>query len=160
MKPAPLYKRIYLLFLILVTTGCDNFPKDPDQTLSKIKNGRLLVGYTENPPWVVKQTGEPTGIEADLIRKFAQSQSASVVWVNDAEQDLFEKLGQKELHLVVGGFTDKNTWKSKISFTRPYFEQDKKKYVMAVLKGENAFTVALEKFLYQQEPQLKSQIRP
>ncbi|MDQ3292584.1 MAG: transporter substrate-binding domain-containing protein [Bacteroidota bacterium] len=150
--------RLYLLLLtmVLLTSACDNFPKDPDKTLTKIKNGTLLVGYTENPPWVIKTQTEPSGAEAQLVKKFAKTQGAEIKWVNDTEQDLFQKLEKRELHLVIGGFTDKNTWKSKISFTRPYLERQKEKHVMAVLKGENAFVVALETFLHQQKSNLNS----
>lgn len=150
--------RLLFLFLVMVllTSACDNFPKDPGKTLTKIKNGTLLVGYTENPPWVIKTKGEPVGLEAELIKKFAKTQGAKIIWVNDTEQDLFEQLEKRELYLVIGGFTDKNTWKKKISFTRPYLKQQKDKHVMAVLKGENAFIVALETFLHQQKTNLNA----
>lgn len=153
---------VYLLasLLAFLTLGCDSFPKDPDKTLEKINNGQMIVGYTENRPWVIKTSREPAGHEADLIRKFALAHQATIVWQNDTEQDLFEKLEKKKLHLAIGGFTDKNAWKSKISFTRPFVEHQKNKHVMAVLKGENAFIIALETFLRQQEPYIKTQLRP
>ncbi|PSR56758.1 ABC transporter substrate-binding protein [Adhaeribacter arboris] len=145
-----------LLLMVLLTSACDNFPRDPDETLTKIKNNTLLVGYTENPPWVVKTKAEPTGLEVELIKNFAKTQGAKISWVNDTEQDLFQKLEKRELYLVIGGFTDKNTWKTKISFTRPYVKHQKEKHVMAVLKGENAFIVALETFLHQQTSHLNA----
>ncbi|QMU29923.1 transporter substrate-binding domain-containing protein [Adhaeribacter radiodurans] len=147
---------LLLLLMVLFTSACDNYPRDADKTLEKIKKGTLLVGYTENPPWVVKTKAEPTGLEAELIKKFAKTQDAKIVWVNDTEQDLFEQLEKRKLHLVIGGFTDKNTWKTKISFTRPYVKQQKEKHVMAVLKGENALIVALESFLHQQKSSLNA----
>lgn len=153
-----LYFLIYLL--LMLATGCDNFPKDPDKTLEKINKGTLRVGYSENAPWVIKTAKEPSGLEADLVRGFAKEQNARIVWVNDTEQDLFQKLEKKELHLVIGGLTDKNLWKSKISFTRPYLEIKKDKHVMAILKGENAFTIALETYLHQQESLLNTRLQP
>ncbi len=152
--------RLYFLFFMLscVPLACNNFPRDPDKTLEKVKNNTLLVGYSENAPWVIKTNASPDGVEAELIKEFAKTQQAKITWVNDTEQDLFEKLEKRELHLVIGGFTDKNTWKSKVSFTRPYFQLEEKKHVMAVLKGENAFIVALETYLHQQNPTLTTRL--
>ena len=141
---------------VWLLVGCDNFPKDPDKTLEKVRNGTLLVGYSENPPWVVKTAAVPSGIEAELVKEFAHQLNAKIQWQNDTEQDLFEKLEKRELHLVIGGLTDKNSWKNKISFTKPYLKGEKNNYVMAVLKGENAFVLQLEKFLHDQEAKLKN----
>jgi polar amino acid transport system substrate-binding protein len=84
--------------------------------------------------------------------------NARIKWQNDSEQDLFEQLEMKELHLVIGGLTTKNAWKSKISFTKPYLKKEKNNHVMAVLKGENAFVLQLEKYLYTQEEKLKTSV--
>jgi polar amino acid transport system substrate-binding protein len=150
-------KKHCLLFLLLAgLTACDNYPKDPDKTLEKIRNGKLRVGYSENPPWVVKTAGEPTGIEPGLIRAFAKSQHARIEWVHDSEQDLMELLEKKELHLVVGGLLHTSPWSQQVSFTRPYLKEEKDKRVMAVQKGENAFTLELEKYLLDQEEKLNA----
>ena len=144
-----LFTIIYLLFFL--ATSCNNFPKDPDNTLQKINHGTLIVGYSDNPPWVVKNGDEPIGLEPDLVRGFAKTQNARIKWVKDTEQDLFEQLEKNKLHLVIGGINDKSPWKSKITFTRPYLKNKKDKHVWAVLKGENAFMVAIETFLHQQQ---------
>ena len=153
--------RHWFLFFLLVwaVSACNHFPRDPDETLQKIQHGTLVVGYSENPPWVIKTLTNPTGLEADLVNAFAKTQQAKIKWVNDTEQDLFEKLEKRELQLVIGGITAKNTWKSKVSFTRPYLQLDKEKHVMALLKGENAFAVALEIFLHQQQSTLPPRLQ-
>ena len=143
-----------LISLLFFIAGCSDFPKDPGKTLEKIKNGRLLVGYSENPPWVIKTDTAPAGVEAELIKTFAKKQQATIVWRNDTEQDLFEMLEHKKLHLVIGGFTDKTPWKNKVGLTRPYLTRQEDKHVVAVLNGENAFITSLEKFLYEQQTQL------
>ena len=152
--------KVLIWLLAGLFIGCENYPKDPDKTLEQVRNGTLIVGYAENPPWVIKTATEPTGIEAQLIKDFASTINARIKWQNDTEQDLFEQLEKKELHLVIAGLTDKNTWKSKISFTRPYLKKEKDKHVMAVLKGENAFVLHLEKFLLSQEEKLKTTVAP
>ncbi|TPE41036.1 transporter substrate-binding domain-containing protein [Pontibacter mangrovi] len=140
----------------LLLAGCEgNFPKDPERTLEKAKQDQLVVGYSENPPWVVKGDTAPTGIEPDLVRAFASSIGARVRWQNDTEQKLFEDLEEKKVHLVIAGITQKTPWKKKVALTRPYLKQGKEKHVMAAIRGENAFIVALERFLHAQEPQLK-----
>ncbi|RNI21772.1 transporter substrate-binding domain-containing protein [Rufibacter latericius] len=149
-----------LFFLFSLTFGCQDFPKDPEKTLEQVTNGTLKVGYSENPPWVVKGPQGPTGIEADLVKAFAKSLNATIEWQNDTEQNLMERLEKNELHLVMAGVTDDTPWKQKISFTRPFAEVAKKKHVLCVIKGENAFTVKLEKFLHQQQAYLQNSLQP
>ncbi|WP_066835994.1 transporter substrate-binding domain-containing protein [Rufibacter ruber] len=148
------------LFCCLVNlSSCGQFPKDPEKTLRQVTNGTLKVGYSQNKPWVMGQMGVPTGVEAALVQGFARSVNARVQWVNDTEQNLFEKLEQQQLHLVIAGTTDDTPWKKKIAFTRPYAEVGQKKHVMGVIKGENAFVVALESFLHGQKQSIEAQWR-
>ncbi|WP_210486113.1 transporter substrate-binding domain-containing protein [Rufibacter aurantiacus] len=154
------YFILYLFCVLLLVTGCQDFPKDPEKTLEQVSNGTLKVGYSENPPWVVKGPDGPTGIEPDLVKAFAKSINARVQWQNDSEQNLLEDLEKNELHLVIAGLTDDSPWKSKISFTRPFVEVEKKKHVMAVIMGENAFTVKLESFLNQQKSVIQNRVQP
>lgn len=152
---------LQFVFLALLLQACNgNFPKDPEQTLSKIQNDTLRVGYSENLPWVIKTGQEPAGLEADLLKAFARTIPTTIKWENDTEQNLMEKLEKNELHLVVAGITKDNPWKKKISFTRPYAKQGKKKHVMAVIHGENAFVLKLEEFLYSQEEEVKKRLKP
>jgi polar amino acid transport system substrate-binding protein len=154
-----LLKMYFALFsCLLLVTGCNNFPKDPENTLAQVKNGTLLVGYSENHPWVIKTDSVPTGIEPDLVKAFAKTLNAQIKWQNGTEQHLFEGLEKKRLHLVIAGVTDTNPWKNKLGFTRPYYQAGKKKQVMVIMAGENAFLVELEKFLEQQKPALRSKI--
>lgn len=152
--------RAILLLIPCFLQGCTNFPKDPENTLEKVKNGTLLVGYSENPPWVVKTKDGPTGIEPDLVKAFAKTLHASIEWKNDTEQELFEDLEKRKIQMVIAGITDDTPWKTKVAVTRPYTEQNKKKHVMAVMQGENAFIIHLEKFLYRNKPQITSPVQP
>jgi polar amino acid transport system substrate-binding protein len=149
---------ILVTALLLIAQGCERFPKDPDHTLEKVKNGILLVGYSENPPWVIKTENEPTGIEAELIKEFAKSLRANIRWINGTEQSLFESLEKNEIHLVIAGITKDTPWSKKGGLTRPYVEHQKKNRVMAVPLGENAFLVQLEKFLHKEKEQIKARI--
>lgn len=150
----------YFLLIAFLFFGCENFPKDPENTLEKVKEGILRVGYSENPPWVVKTDSVPIGIEAELIKAFAKTLHAKVEWKNDTEQNLFEELENKNLDLVIAGVTKDTPWKKKAGLTRPFAIRDNKKHVMAVRRGENAFIVHLERFLYRQEGEVKARMRP
>jgi ABC-type amino acid transport substrate-binding protein len=149
-----------LLTFLFLTAGCQNFPSDPEGTLQQATNGTLLVGYSENPPWVIKGTAGPEGIEPDLVKAFARTINAEVQWRNDSEQNLLDELEKNNLHLVIAGITDDTPWAKKVSFTRPYFKTGKKHHVLGIIKGENAFVVAVEKFLHQQEATLKNHLTP
>lgn len=144
-----------------VLQACSDYPQDPSKTLHKVEGGTLVVGYSENPPWVVKASPEPTGIEPELVKAFARKLHARVQWRNNTEQVLFEDLEKKRVDLVVAGLTDDTPWtKEKVGFTRPFVEQGKQKHVMAIVQGENAFLVRLEEFLQQQRPAIIQRIQP
>ncbi|MBC6609880.1 transporter substrate-binding domain-containing protein [Hymenobacter sp. BT507] len=146
-------RSLFTLFFfpfVLLLSACSEYPKDPERTLQKVENGILQVGYSDNPPWVIKTDQDPIGIEPELVKGFAKSLHATVRWHNDTEQGLFEGLKRKQYALVVAGITDDTPWKQeKIGLTRPYREGHKK-HVMAIMQGENAFLVRLENYLYQQ----------
>ena len=151
---------IFLLILLLGFCSCTNFPKDPEKTLQKVKNGTLVVGYSENPPWVVKTDSIPGGIEPELVKAFAKTLNAKVEWKNGTEQNLVEDLEKKKVHLFIAGITDDSPWKNKAGFTRPFAKVGKSKHVMAAINGENAFVVQLEQFLHQRELQIKALVQP
>ncbi|MDX5346330.1 MAG: transporter substrate-binding domain-containing protein [Hymenobacteraceae bacterium] len=151
-------QNLFVIFALIFLQSCDNFPKDPEDTLNKVTNGTLKIGYSENPPWVVKTAGAPTGVEPDLLKAFAQSINAEIEWTNDTEQNLFEDLEKEKLHIVIGGITKSTPWKAKVGITRMYVEDADRKHVMAVIRGENAFIVELEKFLFQHEAQIKTKL--
>lgn len=111
----------YKLFtgLVLLLVSC-NLPRDPEKTLVSVQNDTLKVGIVENPPWTTYASGNPAGVEVEMVKKIAQSLSADIQWFRGGEAELFETLMAKELHLVIGGFTKKNPWSRKIGFTNPY----------------------------------------
>ncbi|WP_345265366.1 transporter substrate-binding domain-containing protein [Nibrella viscosa] len=151
---------ILLIVLCLPAWGCDTYPKDPRNTLKTATGGTLRVGYSENPPWVIKTDSVPTGIEANLVKAFAATLKAQVAWHNDTEQNLFEDLEKQKLHLVIAGITDNNPWKKKVGLTRPFVETGEKKHVMAAIQGENAFIVRLERFLHEHEQAINARVQP
>jgi ABC-type amino acid transport substrate-binding protein len=147
-----------LLAAMLLLTGCNiEIPQDPDGTLDRVRDGVLRVGVSINPPWtVLDNNGEPSGIEPELVRRFADTVDAEVRWTVAGEESLIHQLEEGRLDLVIGGLTAKSPWMSHVAFTRPYATAPgptgaSEQHVMAAPQGENAFLVTLERFLLKQE---------
>ena len=103
--------------------GTTHFPKDPEDTLKRVRQEKTLrVGYTNAAPWVVPSGPEPQGIEPELVRAFARQLGARVAWVAGTEQRLYQALEQHELDLLIAGTTAESPWKEQVGLTRPYLE--------------------------------------
>ncbi|AMM49935.1 hypothetical protein TH61_00355 [Rufibacter sp. DG15C] len=151
---------VLCICLVGLLAGCTQYPKDPEDTLTKVTGGTLVVGYSENAPWVVDGANGPSGLEADLVRGYAKTINAQIEWKKDTEQDLLHALEENQLHVVIAGITDDTPWKKNISFTRPYAELEKKKHVFCVIKGENALVTSLEKYLHSQKSVIEKRLQP
>lgn len=152
-----------LLAVVTLATGMAgcavSVPRDPDGTLERVAGGNLRVGVTANGKWASLRDGqEPQGIEPALARSFASSISATPEWVTGSEQELTKALKEGELDLVIGGFAADTPWVTHAGTTRPYTESKDAfgktvKHVFLVPLGENAFLLALDRFLLQQDVQ-------
>lgn len=140
----------------LLLTGCGiDIPADPDGTLDTIiVSGELTVGVSPHPPFTTlpeSPGGPPGGTEVDLVTGFAESLDAEPVWVLGGEEELVRQLEEGEIHVLVGGLTDKNPHLTGTGTTRPYVTTpehgEQVKHVMAVVPGENALLSALERYL-------------
>ncbi|HEY0426704.1 MAG TPA: transporter substrate-binding domain-containing protein [Pyrinomonadaceae bacterium] len=111
------------MFVIFSAPSCGNLPRDQHDTLKRIKNDkRIRVGLVENPPWVIRTSGEPAGAEVELVRRFAEEIGAAPEWFWGGEQKHLEALENFELDLVVGGFNDSTPWTKRVGFTSQYFK--------------------------------------
>ncbi len=140
--------------LTVALGGCGlDIPTDPDGTLQRVSGGQLRVGVSAQPPWTSQLLDvEPDGVEIELVQDFARSLDAQVEWEAGGEEHLVSGLERGELDLVVGGITAKTPWSQKAAVTRPYAtvtdaEGKPADHVMLTPLGENAFLVALERFL-------------
>jgi polar amino acid transport system substrate-binding protein len=115
--------RPLIVSILVVATACSSLPRDPEGTLERVRHGVFRVGLVENPPWVVRTAGEPQGAEPELVRRLAASIGARPQWFWGSEERHMEALERFELDLVIGGLDDRNPWKKKAGFTRPYFEE-------------------------------------
>lgn len=145
----------------LLLTGCGTIPADAEGTLDRARDGTLVVGVSEHPPWTVvnADTGEVTGSEADLIKGFADSINAEIEWRPGAESVLAGEIKEGELDIVIGGLTTSAPWSSQMALTRAYASVDSEdgqteNMVMGVPLGENELMVALERFLAQEHGEI------
>ncbi len=131
-------------------TACDDYPKDPGGTLERVRGGIVRAGHVENPPWAMREDGHMRGSEVELVERFAASLDATVEWSDLSGHQALRALKEQNLDIVVGGFVQSDPWSAEVGFTRPYIPGTK--HVMAVPNGENAWLVALERFLKGQAP--------
>jgi len=104
--------------------GCD-FPADPEDTLENARGGTLRVGVIENEPWVVLNgKEEPTGVEPELVRAFAESIDAEINWVEGSADELAPAVGGWQLDMLIGGLTADFPHPEDVVMTRPYIDTE------------------------------------
>src|SRR4051794_26409427 len=92
-----------ILTLCALTAACD-LPRDPEGTSERVASTReLRVGVADNPPWTDSAGAEPSGVEPNLVRRYAASTGARVLWSRGSETSLIQSLKHHELDLVIGG---------------------------------------------------------
>jgi len=147
-----------LIACCLLGAGCA-IPTDPDGTLDRVRGGVMRVGMTEADPWAQMSDGRRSGVEVELVQRFAAGLDARIEWTDGSEEELFEELDEGRLDLVIGGITGRSPWKTKGAFTRPYAtilsdKGKKEKHVMAARLGENDFLTELDFFLQRREGEI------
>jgi polar amino acid transport system substrate-binding protein len=110
--------------LFAVAAGC-GFPVDPEDTLENASGGTLRVGVIENDPWVVLEPGkEPQGVEPELVRQFAESIDAEIVWTEGSADELAPVISGFQLDLLIGGLTADFPHPDDVAMTRPYIDTE------------------------------------
>ena len=162
MQMTPL-RRWAALALFVLTGACERLPRDMRGTLDDVRGQTLRAGVvSERAPWVERRDGGASGIEVQLIERFAARLGARVSWTWGAEQRLMERLERRELHVVAAGLTDTSPWAEHVGLTRPYFESEEDwspsvRHVLAVPPGENAWLRQLERFLREERARVQEQ---
>jgi polar amino acid transport system substrate-binding protein len=101
-----------------------HFPKDAEDSLEKIMNHTIRVGFTNASPWVYPADGKPEGIEADIVANFAKTLNAKVDWVEGTEEQLYKALRRDEIDILIAGITDETLWHKEVGLTKPYIETE------------------------------------
>lgn len=107
--------------LLGVMVGCQ-FPRDPDGTLERVRDGTLRAGAVVREPWAWQEGADarPTGVEVALVEELAGKLGARVVWTVDNEGALMEAVAGGALDVVVGGVSAKTPWSTRVGLSQPY----------------------------------------
>jgi polar amino acid transport system substrate-binding protein len=111
------------LLFPLAGAGC-GLPRDPEDTLERVRGGTLRVGVVHNPPWAVVKDREVTGVEVELVKKLAAELHARVEWFPGTESQLLRGLEHFELAIVIGGVDESTPWKGRIALTGSYYDNE------------------------------------
>lgn len=129
--PSRLLRLAWLMTLSLGGFGlmaCEDldYPRDPDETLSRVlAEGRLRAAAADHVPWVVvEDDGVPRGAEVDLVEGFARELGVAVEWRRAPAFAALEALERGEADLAIGGFTKEAvTAEGSAGQTYPYFSE-------------------------------------
>jgi polar amino acid transport system substrate-binding protein len=150
-------RKFVFILLTLIIFACNSIPADPEKSLQIAKTDGLKVGYTPDPPWVIEENSEITGIEGNMVKEFARLNGMKIIWEKGSEQDLMKKLEKKELHIVIAGLLKETPWKTeKIGLTMPYYKNKKEKHVIALMQGENRLLQEIETYFFENKDQIKN----
>lgn len=111
---------VYFVLALCLAAGCA-MPKDPGGTLERVRGDTLLVGVTENEPWVTREDGQPGGVEAALVRQLAEELDAEVFWTWGGVAEHMEALSHREIDLAIGGLARSSPWQQEAGLTQPYY---------------------------------------
>ena len=136
-----LVHRIYKLLVItsLLFISC-NIPKDPHHSWQNAQNNGLKVGMVSQMD-VKKKSLLQT--EKAWMEDFAKENNMEILFIENNETDLIERLKNYNIEIMIGAFEKKSIWKKEVGMTLPYDG----KHVMFIPKGENELLYHLEKFL-------------
>ena len=147
--------RVLLLPILISLLAACGLPRDPDKTSDRIASTHeLRVGVSDSPPWAVSRGGQPSGLEPELVRGFAEQIGARIAWRRGSESSLVRALEEHELDLVIGGFDKKTRWSAVAGLSQPFAKDaDGKQHVLLAAPGENQLILSLDRFLAKRKGQ-------
>lgn len=136
-------KKIGLLFFTFLLCSCQ-FPKDPNDSLNKIRDHELKVGACP----------EINKIEKNLVTDIAQRLNAKVIFTHDEQENLYRKLSRNEVNLVICNIHENSPWKETLAFSTPYKKSGSISFVLALPAGENAWLHYVNEYLFKHQKDL------
>jgi polar amino acid transport system substrate-binding protein len=109
--------------LAAIAPACQ-YPQDVEGTLDRVTGGTLRVGVIDDPPWAIVDKGDPTGVEPELVKRFAEDIDAQIEWYPGTEEELVEAMRGFELDVIVGGLTRSSPAGTHVALTRPYIDTE------------------------------------
>lgn len=111
--------RLLLLAVFVLGGGC-GMPRDPEDTLERVRGGTLRVGVVERAPFTRVEGQTPSGPEVELVQEFARTLEATVEWTVGTEAEVMEALKHRELDLAIGGIRADTPYGAHVALSRPY----------------------------------------
>ncbi|MCB0311569.1 MAG: transporter substrate-binding domain-containing protein [Bdellovibrionales bacterium] len=152
---------IVLLMVCGFTLSACDLPRDPQRTLKQIKARGIRVGWSPNPPFVVRTGNQPSGFEVELIQRLAGSLNTEVVWISGGLEEHLRELSRFEIDLVAAGLSSDTPWRGRVALSKPYAFSERKaseQRVLALPPGENAWLLMVDKFLLKHRDEIERQI--
>jgi membrane-bound lytic murein transglycosylase MltF len=148
---------LLLVFVLpsLLSFSCDDLPRDQTGAMDRIRQTHeIRVGLVENPPFVIRDGGEPRGVEVEAIKKFAESVNARPVWNWGGEERLMPALEHFEMDIVAGGVHATTAWNKRVGLTAPYVQEQ----VLAIPPGENELLRRLDAFMHSHKDEIETML--
>ena len=139
MKSLPL-----LACLGATLAGCGSLPRDPDDTLQRVRSGHeLRVG-------VIADAGAPAGDAemAAFIARVSRATGARATVRRGASEPLLLDLEAGGLDLVLGPLSPKSPWADEVAILRPIAEPVAPQHLVVTpiaRNGENRWIMLLER---------------
>lgn len=148
------------LCVLFLLAGCDEYPKDPDDSLRAIRTrGEMRIGVIAHRPYAYDGPHGPAGVEVELAKGFAAAIGVKPLLHVMSEAEALDGLCRGMLDMAVGGLTADNPRASELGLTRPYLKDGtapKDHHVLAVPAGENRLLVTLETYLRDKAPDVRA----
>lgn len=113
--------RLFLSGLLLLSVEACDLPTDQRGTLDRVQNSRIYVGVIENWPWATLRKKQAEGVEADLVKAFADTLNAKVEWIGGGFPALSRALEVGQIDLLIGGLTSRPPAKERLGLSTIYF---------------------------------------
>ncbi|HEX9955188.1 MAG TPA: hypothetical protein VGB48_08255 [Allosphingosinicella sp.] len=131
--------------LALLLSGCGDYPRDPEETLQRVKTERVFRVGVAGPVGVGQMEAEL----GELLQRLGQRTRARPQLEQGPAEPLLDRLEKGELDLVLGRFEKKSPWSTLVTFSPPLRVEKSGKTVIhltAVMRnGENAWISLVER---------------
>jgi hypothetical protein len=128
--------------------GCDELPRDPEDTTEQVSGSVLRVG------WIAG--AEPTELERAAVDALAVRLAAAVETSQDTVHQLVPRLEEGSLHLVLGSLPEQTPFAARVGLSKPVgtvlLGGETQPTVVAIRSGENRFLLLVNDAIMKATP--------
>lgn len=126
------------LLALIMLTGCDALPKDPDGTLSKIsREQRFTVGIVEGSPTLP--------MVSRFLNEVEKRSHARATTSSGSAESLLAAVRKGDLDLVIGAFEGDSPWQDEVAFAPPLARSGTMEIHAVARNGENRWIMLIER---------------